>query len=138
MELIDLFIVIKYTGQDESISETFSTADRIWKEAWEGTQGTSSGEVPRNISKRIWGQMDCWSDIALCLGRRNQLAFCLFIIFLYSLPFQIVLFSCTGCGKGFVISKGLSVLYQLAIKGYRSRGRTFDGGNRALPADYVR
>lgn len=37
MELIDLFILIKYTGQDESISETFSTADRIWKEAWEGT-----------------------------------------------------------------------------------------------------
>lgn len=121
-----------------SLSETFSTADRIWKEAWEGTQSMFSGEVSFDISKRIWGQMDCCSDIALRLGRRNQLGFCLFIIFLYSLPFYIALSSCSGCGKGFIISKGLSVLYQLAIKGYRSRGRTFDGGNRALPADYVR
>lgn len=80
--------------------------------------------------------MGCWSDIALCVRRRNQLAFCLFIVSLYSPPFEIALPSCSGVD--FAISKGLSVLYQLAIKGYHAWARTFDEGKRALPEEHLK
>lgn len=140
--MIGLLLSITHNGKDTPILATLSTVGTIWKE----TPGRKHRlcDLVLNFSQGTMQQQQGDMGPDELLVRQSSVSKwkkSISLLFVYCLPLLTAISDCTPllwCGKDFAISKGLSVLYQLAMKGYHAWARTSDEGKRALPEEHLK